>query len=75
MRGGLPKVLRAEGEGHGGGLLAEVNSDLDLLTHSILRILAPRYRRVKCYYSTTVLVLCSTKYYMLLVLKTKLFRN
>ena len=27
--------------------LAEVNSGLDLLTHSILRIFAPRYRRVK----------------------------
>ena len=27
--------------------LAEVNSGLDLLTHSILRILSPRYRRVK----------------------------
>ena len=27
--------------------LAEVNSGLDLLTHSILQILAPRYRRVK----------------------------
>ena len=29
--------------------LAEINSGLDLLTHSILRILAPRYRRVKVF--------------------------
>ena len=33
--------------------LAEINSGLDLLTHSILRILAPRYRRVNrlCLYT------------------------